>query len=167
MRLGGKLAQAVHGRMHHAGDRQRAVGDDQHVEINQAVALALVVVGDPGARLDLWRYLHRLQQEAGVTVLVTTHLMEEAERCDRLGILDSGRLVALGTPAELRSSIGGDCLTPACSNGNKTQNPIPVPANCSLGGTVCTAAGACVACNVLEDCGNAGTCKLYTCQSNN
>jgi ABC-2 type transport system ATP-binding protein len=66
---------------------------------------------DPGARLDLWRYLHMLQQEAGVTVLVTTHLMEEAERCDRLGILDSGRMVALGTPAELRNSIGGDCLT--------------------------------------------------------
>ena len=66
---------------------------------------------DPGARLDLWRYLHLLQQEAGVTVLVTTHLMEEAERCDRLGILDSGRLVAVGTPDELRSSIGGDCLS--------------------------------------------------------
>jgi len=66
---------------------------------------------DPGARLDLWRYLHLLQEEAGVTVLVTTHLMEEAERCDALGILDSGRLVALGTPAELRSSIGGDCVT--------------------------------------------------------
>ncbi len=66
---------------------------------------------DPGARLDLWRYLHLLRQEAGVTVLVTTHLMEEAERCDRLGILDAGRLVALGSPTELRSSIGGDCLT--------------------------------------------------------
>jgi ABC-2 type transport system ATP-binding protein len=66
---------------------------------------------DPGARLDLWRYLRQLRDEAGVTVLVTTHLMEEAERCDRLGILDSGRLVALGTPDELRSSIGGDCLT--------------------------------------------------------
>jgi ABC-2 type transport system ATP-binding protein len=66
---------------------------------------------DPGARLDLWRYLHQLRLEAGVTVLVTTHLMEEAERCDRIGILDSGRLVALGTPAELRNSIGGDCLT--------------------------------------------------------
>ena len=65
---------------------------------------------DPGARLDLWQYLRALQG-AGGTVLVTTHLMEEAERCDRLGILDTGRLVALGSPAELRSSIGGDCLT--------------------------------------------------------
>jgi len=66
---------------------------------------------DPGARLDLGRYLKLLREEAGVTVLVTTHLMEEAERCDRLAILDSGQIVALGTPAELRSSIGGDCLT--------------------------------------------------------
>ena len=52
-----------------------------------------------------------LRDEAGVTVLVTTHLMEEAEHCDKLAILDSGRLVALGTPAELRGQIGGDCLT--------------------------------------------------------
>jgi ABC-2 type transport system ATP-binding protein len=66
---------------------------------------------DPGARLDLWRYLQLLREKGGVTVLVTTHLMEEAERCDRLGILDCGRLVALGTPADLRSSIGGDCVT--------------------------------------------------------
>lgn len=66
---------------------------------------------DPGARLDLWRYLRLLRDEAGVTVLVTTHLMEEAERCDTLAILDSGRLVALGTPAGLRGAIGGDCLT--------------------------------------------------------
>jgi ABC-2 type transport system ATP-binding protein len=66
---------------------------------------------DPGARLDLWRDLNLLREEAGVTVLVTTHLMDEAERCDRLAILDSGRIVALGTPAELRRSIGGECLT--------------------------------------------------------
>lgn len=66
---------------------------------------------DPGARLDLWRYLRMLREHAGTTVLVTTHLMEEAERCDRLGILDRGRLVACGSPAELRDSIGGDCLT--------------------------------------------------------
>ncbi len=65
---------------------------------------------DPGARHDLWRYLGQLR-DSGVTVLVTTHLMEEAEKCDRLGILDRGNLVALGSPLELRSSIGGDCVT--------------------------------------------------------
>ncbi len=66
---------------------------------------------DPGARLDLWDYLTRLRQDDGTTILVTTHLMEEADRCDRLGILDRGNLVALGTPNELRQSVGGDCLT--------------------------------------------------------
>ncbi len=66
---------------------------------------------DPGARHDLWRYLSQLRSEAGVTVMVTTHLMEEAERCDRLGLLNKGELVALGTPDELRASVGGDCIT--------------------------------------------------------
>lgn len=66
---------------------------------------------DPGARHDLWEYLHQLRREQHMTILVTTHLMEEAERCDRLGILDRGRLVGLGTPESLRQSLGGDCLT--------------------------------------------------------
>ena len=66
---------------------------------------------DPGGRRDLWEYLTRLRQDEGTPILVTTHLMEEAERCDRLGILNQGRMIALGTPDELRSSVGGDCLT--------------------------------------------------------
>jgi ABC-2 type transport system ATP-binding protein len=66
---------------------------------------------DPGARLDLWRYLASLRDDAGVTVIVTTHLMEEAERCDDVALLDRGRIVARGSPAELRRSLGGDCLT--------------------------------------------------------
>ena len=65
---------------------------------------------DPGARRDLWQYLQMLRDEEHVSVLVTTHLMEEAERCDRLAILNEGNLVALGTPAELKSEIGGDVI---------------------------------------------------------
>jgi ABC-2 type transport system ATP-binding protein len=65
---------------------------------------------DPGARRDLWQYLRILRDEEQVTVLVTTHLMEEAERCDRLAILNEGKLVALGTPAELKQEIGGDVI---------------------------------------------------------
>jgi ABC-2 type transport system ATP-binding protein len=65
---------------------------------------------DPGARLDLWQYLRMLRDEEGVTVLVTTHLMEEAEYCDRLAILSEGKLVALGSPEELKSTIGGDVV---------------------------------------------------------
>ena len=65
---------------------------------------------DPGARRDLWQYLQILRDEENVSVLVTTHLMEEAERCDRLAIMNEGNLVALGTPAELKSEIGGDVI---------------------------------------------------------
>jgi|SRR5579884_2313592 len=65
---------------------------------------------DPGARRDLWQYLSILRDEEHVTVLVTTHLMEEAERCDRLAILNEGKLVALGTPTELKQEIGGDVI---------------------------------------------------------
>jgi ABC-2 type transport system ATP-binding protein len=65
---------------------------------------------DPGARRDLWQYLATLRDEEHVSVLVTTHLMEEAERCDRLAIMNEGNLVALGTPTELKSEIGGDVV---------------------------------------------------------
>jgi ABC-2 type transport system ATP-binding protein len=65
---------------------------------------------DPGARRDLWQYLGMLRDQAGVSILVTTHLMEEAERCNRLAILSEGKLVGLGSPAELKSSIGGDVV---------------------------------------------------------
>jgi ABC-2 type transport system ATP-binding protein len=65
---------------------------------------------DPGARRDLWQYLAILRNEQRVTIIVTTHLMEEAERCDRLAILSEGRLVALGTPSELKQEIGGDVI---------------------------------------------------------
>jgi ABC-2 type transport system ATP-binding protein len=66
---------------------------------------------DPGARRDLWDYVLGLRRERGTTILVTTHLMDEAERCDRLAILDRGRIVAIDTADALRRRIGGDVLT--------------------------------------------------------
>ncbi|MFQ5777529.1 MAG: ATP-binding cassette domain-containing protein [Terriglobia bacterium] len=65
---------------------------------------------DVGARRDLRRYLRQLSQAEGVTVLLTTHLMEEADDCDRLAILDRGALVALGSPSALKKQIGGDVI---------------------------------------------------------
>ncbi len=65
---------------------------------------------DPVARRDLWRQLERLRKESGVTVLLTTHIMEEADDCDRVAILDLGRIVALDSPAALRAEISTDCL---------------------------------------------------------
>jgi lipooligosaccharide transport system ATP-binding protein len=65
---------------------------------------------DPQARLAVWRLLERLRRE-GVTLIVTTHYMEEAERiCDRLVIMDGGRIVAEGAPAALRRRYGQESL---------------------------------------------------------
>jgi ABC-2 type transport system ATP-binding protein len=77
---------------------------------------------DPGARLDLWQYLRMLRDEEGVTVLVTTHMMEEAEYCDRLAILSEGKLVALGSPEELKSTIGGDVVLFETESENSAQS---------------------------------------------
>jgi len=71
---------------------------------------------DPAARRELWDHLRQLQKREGMTILVTTHHMEEAERCDQLAILDCGRLVVAGSPAELKARIGGDCVTIAADD---------------------------------------------------
>jgi ABC-2 type transport system ATP-binding protein len=65
---------------------------------------------DPGARSDLWEYLERIRAEDNVTVILTTHLLEEAEKADRLAIMSAGSLVALDTPDHLRNTVGGDTI---------------------------------------------------------
>lgn len=66
---------------------------------------------DPGARRDLWNLLSALRREQGVTVALTTHLMEEADRCDRLAVMCRGRVAALNSPDRLKDAIGGDVIT--------------------------------------------------------
>ena len=66
---------------------------------------------DPRVRRELSDYLERLRDEDEMTILLTTHLMEEADRCDRIAILDQGRLVALSTPRQLKERIGGDVIS--------------------------------------------------------
>ena len=65
---------------------------------------------DPGARRELWAYLQGLRQAEGVTILLTTHLMEEAEDCERICLLDQGKIIALNSPAALKAEIGGDVV---------------------------------------------------------
>ncbi len=65
---------------------------------------------DPKGRADLWEALEELRR-AGTTVFLTTHLLEEAERADRVAILDQGRVVAEGSPMELRSECGQEVIT--------------------------------------------------------
>jgi ABC-2 type transport system ATP-binding protein len=65
---------------------------------------------DPAARREFWNYLEHLREHDGVTVVLTTHYMEEAERCDRIAILHQGKLVAIAPPGELKSEVGGDVV---------------------------------------------------------
>lgn len=65
---------------------------------------------DPGARRSLWETLEDLRDQ-GVTVLLTTHFMEEGDRCDRLALVDRGKIVAEGAPAALKAEIGGDVIS--------------------------------------------------------
>ncbi len=71
---------------------------------------------DPGARIDLWRYLKSLRDGEGMTVLVTTHLMEEAELCDSVAILNQGKMVSIGSPEALKKTIGGDVIVVKTAN---------------------------------------------------
>ncbi len=71
---------------------------------------------DPGARIALMAQLKQLRDRDGVTCLLTTHLLEEADHCDRLAILDHGRVVAMDTPDALKQSIGGEVITVRCAD---------------------------------------------------
>jgi ABC-2 type transport system ATP-binding protein len=63
---------------------------------------------DPQARARLWTHLGEVREREATTLFLTTHYLEEAERCDRIAIIDDGRIVAQGTPAELKSVLGAD-----------------------------------------------------------
>ena len=65
---------------------------------------------DPGARRDFLQYLLHLRDDEGVTIVLTTHDMDEAERCDRVAFVHRGALVAVDTPDALKSRIGGDVV---------------------------------------------------------
>lgn len=65
---------------------------------------------DPGARREFNNYLALLRERDGVAIVLTTHYMEEAERCDRIGVMHRGELVAIGPPAELKAAIGGEVV---------------------------------------------------------
>ena len=65
---------------------------------------------DPGARHDLWQYLESLRDSEGVTILATTHLIDEGDRSDHVLILNQGLVVGSGTPRALKQQIGGDII---------------------------------------------------------
>jgi ABC-2 type transport system ATP-binding protein len=100
----------------------------------QRLAMACALVGDPEllfldepttgldpqARRHLWELVERLKQ-AGRTIILTTHYMDEAERlCDRVAIMDHGRILALGTPQQLIASVGGEHIVEFAITGQES-----------------------------------------------
>jgi len=65
---------------------------------------------DPQTRAHLWEYILRLKKERAMTIFMTTHYMNEAENCDRIAVIDHGKIVALDTPANLKKQVGGDII---------------------------------------------------------
>ncbi len=105
----GRLAARVVGRLS-GGEQARASLATALLGAPELLVLDEPTVGlDPVLRRDLWDTFHRLAA-AGTTLLVSSHVMDEAERCHRLLLMREGRLLAAGTPAELREQTGADAL---------------------------------------------------------
>lgn len=74
---------------------------------------------DPQTRANLWELITELPKKHNVTIFMTTHYMEEAEVCDKISIIDNGRIIKTGTPEELKKTVGGDVIYLKTSD-NKT-----------------------------------------------
>ncbi|QQG49508.1 MAG: ATP-binding cassette domain-containing protein [archaeon] len=79
---------------------------------------------DPQSRATIWEYLSKLNREEGITIFLTTQYMEEADRlCNRLYIVDQGKVVANGTPEALKREVGADSIKMALENGVAGSSP--------------------------------------------
>ena len=79
---------------------------------------------DPGARRDFFQHLLDLRDRRRVTIVLTTHFMEEAERADRVAVLNEGRLVAVGAPDELKRNVGGDVVVAHAEHPEKVRDAV-------------------------------------------
>src|SRR5258707_4187503 len=79
---------------------------------------------DPQTRQSIWTHLNELRDTKGITIFMTTHYMDEAEYCDRIAIIDRGKIVALGTPDELKAMVGGDVVTITSSKSDDAAGEI-------------------------------------------
>jgi ABC-2 type transport system ATP-binding protein len=79
---------------------------------------------DPQTRVAIWEHLHRLRAERDVTIFLTTHHLEEAENCDAIVIIDGGKRVAEGTPAELKAVVGEDLVILRTGDDNEAARAV-------------------------------------------
>jgi ABC-2 type transport system ATP-binding protein len=83
---------------------------------------------DPQTRNHLWQYIEILAKEKNITIILTTHYMEEADRlCNRIAIIDHGKIIALDTPSRLKDSIGGDVVTIQSPDTGKIATALAAP----------------------------------------
>jgi len=76
---------------------------------------------DPQTRHYVWEHIHALRQQEELTIFMTTHYMDEAENCDRIAIIDRGKIIALDTPDNLKDSLGGDIVILEAEDSQKTM----------------------------------------------
>ena len=79
---------------------------------------------DPQTRAHLWEYILRLKKERAMTIFMTTHYMNEAENCDRIAVIDHGKIVALDTPANLKKQVGGDIISMTSNQKAELKNEL-------------------------------------------
>ncbi len=79
---------------------------------------------DPQSRTNLWEFITTLPKLHKVTIFMTTHYMEEAEVCDKIAIIDKGKIIASGTPAELKKIVGGDVIYLKTNNNEEAMKDI-------------------------------------------
>jgi len=80
---------------------------------------------DPQTRNHLWEYIEKLNKEKGITIILTTHYMDEADRlCDRVAIMDKGKIIASNTPEKLKEELGGNVITIKSSERDKLYSKI-------------------------------------------
>ena len=79
---------------------------------------------DPAVRKELWQYLEQLRDEQQATIVLTTHYLDEADRANRIAIINEGQLVACGAPDDLRRELGGDSITIETVDGDELASAI-------------------------------------------
>jgi ABC-2 type transport system ATP-binding protein len=79
---------------------------------------------DPQTRANLWDFIVELPQKHSVTIFMTTHYMEEAEVCNKIAIIDHGKIITIGTPEELKKTVGGDVIYISTSDNAKAKTEI-------------------------------------------
>jgi len=79
---------------------------------------------DPQTRNYIWEYIEGLKKREGITIFLTTHYMEEAEHCDRIAVIDLGKIIALDTPEVLKDNVGGDVIKLKTENDDEAREEL-------------------------------------------